>query len=595
MVQVGGPALNQEQQQAVDDILRGDARGSIYVLFGPPGTGKTITVVNAIVNILAADSTAQVCVCTPAAFAADVVCSKLADLGLQPLHRGGSMVRINDPRRAMNSVKGDVVPFCCFAPKPLVRPIPVSALGPEAARRSGWCEKEERLVQQTMRFRATAAEAFIPLTLAKSCPEGQCTMVLAGDPHQLGPSAHSAAVRAAAADVSLQEAVMAAAGGMPGSRLHAPTARPLWIAGDLGDDDGTPPRACPEVQPELAEATPLDPVIAAATKLKLLEPQASYQDLSFTDAHLRAMQGHAPAKTLKKLKRSWHLGNTAAQGGDHLQALQSYSNAIEIVLKMSDEAPREGRSMFHGVHASLLAARSDVQARRGEHAKGLADAERCVELQPHWGTGYIRSAAALAAAGRLGAAADALRRGLQGHPEHVQFVRLLHCLQGLDSGAARKKPVIAWFHTQSAAKKMTAAEAVASKAVMSHQATSDGKPTVADRAAAAEEEPVEAARGLPCRRTMVTLVRNYRSHPDILHLPSKLFYGGALQAATPEDQLSLPEVSPSPPASSMPQRVDRCCAVPETRPAAPRRPGRPEAHHCARNFPRKGATTAFPQ
>ena len=42
---------NKEQEQAVKNIVSGSSRPIPYLVFGPPGTGKTVTIVEAIKQV----------------------------------------------------------------------------------------------------------------------------------------------------------------------------------------------------------------------------------------------------------------------------------------------------------------------------------------------------------------------------------------------------------------------------------------------------------------------------------------------------------------------------------------------------------------
>lgn len=84
------PWLNHSQEEAVNHIL--NARDTA-VIHGPPGTGKTTTLVEAIYETLHRES--QLLVCAQSNTAVDWICEKLADRGVAVL-RIGNPVRVND-------------------------------------------------------------------------------------------------------------------------------------------------------------------------------------------------------------------------------------------------------------------------------------------------------------------------------------------------------------------------------------------------------------------------------------------------------------------------------------------------------------------
>jgi superfamily I DNA and/or RNA helicase len=81
------PWLNDAQAQAVNEVLRAK---DVMVVHGPPGTGKTTTLVEAIFETLHRES--QVLVCAQSNMAVDWISEKLVD-------RGISVLRIGNPKK----------------------------------------------------------------------------------------------------------------------------------------------------------------------------------------------------------------------------------------------------------------------------------------------------------------------------------------------------------------------------------------------------------------------------------------------------------------------------------------------------------------
>ena len=84
------PWLNATQQHAVNEVLRAK---DVAIVHGPPGTGKTTTLVESINETLARES--QVLVCAQSNMAVDWISEQLVDRGINVL-RIGNPTRVND-------------------------------------------------------------------------------------------------------------------------------------------------------------------------------------------------------------------------------------------------------------------------------------------------------------------------------------------------------------------------------------------------------------------------------------------------------------------------------------------------------------------
>ncbi|PPQ98678.1 hypothetical protein CVT24_003305 [Panaeolus cyanescens] len=98
--------LNAEQRRAVSSI-------SLYqspvphLISGPPGTGKTRTVVEAVLQTLRVQPEACILLCAPSNPATDTLVSRL-----QPHLLQDEMLRLNDPNRTFAEVPSAIMPYC---------------------------------------------------------------------------------------------------------------------------------------------------------------------------------------------------------------------------------------------------------------------------------------------------------------------------------------------------------------------------------------------------------------------------------------------------------------------------------------------------
>jgi len=215
-VDKGVADLNMMQRSAVARVrrLRGCENGP-FIIFGPPGTGKTTTVVEAMLSVLRNNKQkgqrgVRILACTPSDYSADILVSRLS----REINESKDMLRLNRPTRhqAMESV---VTKFC-----------EIDVLGsyrtPELNKLLAYrvivttCLTSWRLRQAgvptghfTHMFFDESSQAMEPEMIVPLCLAGADTsVVLAGDHQQLGAVVHSPSAAKAGLRISLQERLL---------------------------------------------------------------------------------------------------------------------------------------------------------------------------------------------------------------------------------------------------------------------------------------------------------------------------------------------------------------------------------------------------
>ncbi|KIY70065.1 P-loop containing nucleoside triphosphate hydrolase protein [Cylindrobasidium torrendii FP15055 ss-10] len=238
--------LNEEQKRAV--AFASTYQFPVpYIIKGPPGTGKTRTVVELVHQILAGNPNAHILVCAPSNSATDTLALRLA----KRLSRD-QLLRLNDPKRTFAEVPGVLLPYChidsnhfalpdidvllnyrvlvtscldasllmkarctntCFG---ILEDITLGAIHPTRQRpiQPHWTHL---IVDEAAQ--GSEPELLIPLTVAMpfAPPDGRNVtsvgvdvpqLVLCGDPNQLGPMITSEKARVYELNVSLLERLL---------------------------------------------------------------------------------------------------------------------------------------------------------------------------------------------------------------------------------------------------------------------------------------------------------------------------------------------------------------------------------------------------
>ena len=199
------PNLNERQQAAVRRILAAECRPIPYILFGPPGTGKTMTVVESIIQVFVCIPESRILACAPSNSAADLIVQRLDSAGVVSMD---DVVRFNAANRSQNSIPDDILKYSCNDMDELETVARFRIVVCTCTTAGNFFTLELRPNHFTHVFvdeagQATEPETMVALVLTAGNPEAM--VILAGDPMQLGPVLRSSI----AAEYGLGESFLA--------------------------------------------------------------------------------------------------------------------------------------------------------------------------------------------------------------------------------------------------------------------------------------------------------------------------------------------------------------------------------------------------
>ncbi|KAI7797624.1 putative helicase mov-10-B.2 [Triplophysa rosa] len=205
--------FNHEQYSAVCNIVAGVSKPAPYLVFGPPGTGKTVTIVEAIKQVEKNMAGAFILACAPSNSAADQLCEKL--ISSQHVDKG-KIYRIyassrnpkDVPAALVNhsNVEGNTIVLPCKEDLMSYKILVCTLVTAGRLVSGGVPEGHFSHIFVDEAGHAVESETIISVAGLLSAETGQ--LVLAGDPRQLGPILRSPLAINHGLDVSLLERLM---------------------------------------------------------------------------------------------------------------------------------------------------------------------------------------------------------------------------------------------------------------------------------------------------------------------------------------------------------------------------------------------------
>ncbi|KAH6887860.1 RNA helicase [Coprinopsis sp. MPI-PUGE-AT-0042] len=182
-----------EQLETVAAILNQKPGSVPFVVFGPPGTGKTVTIIEAMKQLLDKDPDIRILACAPSNSAADLLAQKLSDRGSKVIFR------LNALTRKLGDLPKNLTSFSCingnevFAVPPIedllkYRVVVSTCLSSGVPASLGFPRGHFTHIFVDEAGQGKEPELMVPI---KSLASEQTNVVLAGDNQQLGPIVQS--------------------------------------------------------------------------------------------------------------------------------------------------------------------------------------------------------------------------------------------------------------------------------------------------------------------------------------------------------------------------------------------------------------------